>query len=165
MFVFGCVWLRLVVLVRVVFVLLLVASVLALMRWLMCGGDDAKKTKTKSVITKKNLARNFVPLRFEFIQKIDPQQITNITVFENWKNKSATRISVVIFMTMALSPTPVVSMEVRHIPSSSLRSVNSSATSRTTATRKSVVNFGFTTCLDSCSFLNHQLSPLHGCLP
>ena len=43
MFVFGGVWLCLVVLVCVVFVELLVASVLASMRWLLCGGDDSKK--------------------------------------------------------------------------------------------------------------------------
>ena len=55
-FVFGCVWLCLVVIVCVVFVVLLVASVL-------CGGDDFYKTKTKSVI-KKNLAMDFLPLRF-----------------------------------------------------------------------------------------------------
>ena len=51
MVVVGCVWLRLVVLVCVVFVVLLVASVLASMRWLLCGGCDSKK---KSVITKKS---------------------------------------------------------------------------------------------------------------
>ena len=39
-------------LVCVVFVVLLVASVLASMRWLFRGGDGSKKTKTKSVIPK-----------------------------------------------------------------------------------------------------------------
>ena len=37
--------------VCVVFVVLLVASVLASLRWLLCGGDGSKKTKTTSVIT------------------------------------------------------------------------------------------------------------------
>ena len=42
-FVFGCVWLCLVELVCVVLVLLLVASVLASMRWLLCFGDQKKR--------------------------------------------------------------------------------------------------------------------------
>ena len=42
-FVFGCVWLCLVVSVCVVFVVLLVASVLASMRWLLCGGDGSEE--------------------------------------------------------------------------------------------------------------------------
>ena len=49
--VFGCVWLCLVVLVCVVFAVWLVASELASMRWLLCGDDGSKKTKTTSVIT------------------------------------------------------------------------------------------------------------------
>ena len=51
------------VLVRVVFVVLLVASVLASMRWLLCGGDGSKE-KTTSVITEKYPAREFFPLQF-----------------------------------------------------------------------------------------------------
>ena len=42
-FVVGCVWLCLVVFVCVFFVVLLLASVLASMRWLLCGGDDSNK--------------------------------------------------------------------------------------------------------------------------
>ena len=48
-----------------------------------------------------------------------------------------------------LSPTFEVSMKVRNIPSSSLRSVSPSAPSRTTASGKSVVNFGFTALFDT----------------
>ena len=64
MFVFGCVWLCLVVLVCVVFVVLLVASVLASMRWLLCGGDGSEE-KTTSVILKKCPVRIFPLLRNE----------------------------------------------------------------------------------------------------
>ena len=42
--------------VCVVFVVLLVASVLASMRWLLCGGDGSKE---KSVITEKYPAKDF----------------------------------------------------------------------------------------------------------
>ena len=55
-FVFCCVWLCLVVFVCVVFVVLLVASVLASLRWLLCGGDGAEE-RTTSVISKKNVPR------------------------------------------------------------------------------------------------------------
>ena len=41
-------------LVCVVFVVLLVASVLASMRWLLRGGDGSKKKKTKSAFTEKS---------------------------------------------------------------------------------------------------------------
>ena len=51
-----------------------------------------------------------------------------------------------------LSPTFQVSMKVRTIPSSSARSVGSSAPSRTTAARKCAVSFGFTTGLASMFF-------------
>ena len=50
-----------------------------------------------------------------------------------------------------VSPTFVVSMKVRSAPSSARR-VSSSAPSRTTASRTSVVNFGFTTGLDAMFF-------------
>ena len=60
--VFGCVWLCEHVLLCVVFVVLLVASVLASMRWLLCGGDGSKKTK--SVIPKNIPRENVSPLRF-----------------------------------------------------------------------------------------------------
>ena len=43
--VFVCVSMRQYVLVCVVFVVLLVASVLASMRWQLCGGDSSKKKK------------------------------------------------------------------------------------------------------------------------
>ena len=43
--VFGCVWLCLFVSVCVVFVMLLVASVLASMRWLLCGGDGSEEKR------------------------------------------------------------------------------------------------------------------------
>ena len=57
--VFGC----------VIFVELLVASVLASMRWLLCG-DDSTKTRTKSVIPKKNNPReNFFHCRYIIIRK------------------------------------------------------------------------------------------------
>ena len=61
MFVFGCVWLCLVVLVCVVFVVLLLASVLASLRWLLCGGDSSEE-KATSVISKKCPAREFIPV-------------------------------------------------------------------------------------------------------
>ena len=44
---------------------LLVASVLASMRWLLCGGDGSKKTITTSVITKKNPAKEFFHYGFK----------------------------------------------------------------------------------------------------
>ena len=47
--VFGCVWVEL---VCVVFVVLLLASVLASMRWLLCGGDGSKKKKNLSFLKK-----------------------------------------------------------------------------------------------------------------
>ena len=34
------------------------------MRWLLCGDDGSKQTKTTSVITKKNHAREFIHLQF-----------------------------------------------------------------------------------------------------
>ena len=44
-------------------VVLLVASVLASVRWLLCGGDGSKKMKkTTSVISKKCPAREFIPI-------------------------------------------------------------------------------------------------------
>ena len=46
----------------VVFVVLLVASVLASMRWLLCGGDGSEKKKEKNDICnsqKKKTARDF----------------------------------------------------------------------------------------------------------
>ena len=51
-----------------------------------------------------------------------------------------------------LFPTSVVLMKVRNTPSSCARSVKSPAPSRTTASGKSVENFGFTTFLDSMFF-------------
>ena len=42
---------------------MLVASVLASMRWLLCGDDGSKKTKTRSVITDKIPAREFISTR------------------------------------------------------------------------------------------------------
>ena len=52
------------VLVCVVFVVLLVASVLASMHWLLCGDDGSKKTKTKPQITGNIPQGNLFPLRF-----------------------------------------------------------------------------------------------------
>ena len=66
---FGCVSMCQYVSVCVVFVVLLVASVLASMRWLLCGGDGSKKTKTTSAITEKYPAREFYPLRFNIKTK------------------------------------------------------------------------------------------------
>ena len=60
-----------------------------------------------------------------------------------------------------LFPTSVVSMKLHNIPSSSSRSVSSSAPSRITTSRTSVVNFGFTTFSTPCSYPDHQLSPPH----
>ena len=60
--VFVCVGMCQYVSVCVVFVVLLVASVLASMRWLLSGGDGSKKTKTTSVITEKYPARKFFPI-------------------------------------------------------------------------------------------------------
>ena len=51
----------------VVFVALLVASVLASVRWLLCGGDGSKKMpkkNTTSVISKEVPRENLSPLRF-----------------------------------------------------------------------------------------------------
>ena len=49
--------------VCVVFVVLLVASVLASMRWLLCGGDGSKKRrKTTSGITEKYPVREFISI-------------------------------------------------------------------------------------------------------
>ena len=59
-FVFGCVWLCLVVFVCVVFVVLLVASVLAWMRWLLCGGDGSGE-KATSVISKEMFRERNLP--------------------------------------------------------------------------------------------------------
>ena len=82
-------------LVCVVFVVLLAASALASMRWLLCGGDDSTKTKTKSVITKKIHREDFFTITVLIhSKKIDPHQITNVTVFLFKKIKSATRIYV-----------------------------------------------------------------------
>ena len=61
MFAFGCFWLCLVVLVCVVFVVLLVAPVLASMRWLLCGGDGSEE-KATSVISRKCPAREFITI-------------------------------------------------------------------------------------------------------
>ena len=63
--VFGCVWLCLVVLACVVFVVLLVASVLASMRWLLCGGDGSEEKKT-SVIPKKSVPRKRIYPHYGF---------------------------------------------------------------------------------------------------
>ena len=49
-----------VVLICVVFVVLLVASVLASMRWLLCGGDVSEE-KTTSVISKKMSRERIYP--------------------------------------------------------------------------------------------------------
>ena len=55
--------------VCVVFVALLVVSVLASMRWLLCGGDGSEKTKTTSVITKNIPRENFSMKVFLLIRK------------------------------------------------------------------------------------------------
>ena len=54
--------------VCVVFVVLLVASVLPSMRWLLCGGDGSKKEKKKttSVISKKKMSRERMYLDYGF---------------------------------------------------------------------------------------------------
>ena len=76
------------VLACVVFVVLLVASVLASMRWLLCGGDGSKRKNTKSVILQKKIPRgNFSILVFNLFEKLDPHQITNITDLILSKNK------------------------------------------------------------------------------
>ena len=59
-----------------------------------------------------------------------------------------------------LSPTSVVSMKMCKIPSSSARSVSSSAPSRTTASGKSVVNFGFATVRDFI-YNDEPSEPIH----
>ena len=70
-FVFGCVSMCYYVIVCVVFVVLLVASVLPSMRWLLCGDDGSKKkTKTKSVIPKKYPARELLQYGFNSFKKI-----------------------------------------------------------------------------------------------
>ena len=82
-FVFGCVWLCLVVLVCVVFVVLLVASVLASMRWLLCGGDVAEE-KTTSVIS------NSVPRRIFPLQTTAQPQAPHFPVFPDKEPSVAT---------------------------------------------------------------------------
>ena len=69
LFVLECVSMCKYVLVCVVFVVLLVASVLASMRWLLCGGDGSKEKKTLSVITEKYPAREFFHHSFKLIRK------------------------------------------------------------------------------------------------
>ena len=77
------------------------------MRWLLCGGDASKKNKTKSVITKKNPAREFIPITvLIYSKKLNPHQITNITFFLLIQKKSATRISVIIFPEMVFLRLP-----------------------------------------------------------
>ena len=70
LFVVVCVGMCQCVSVCVVFVVLLVASVLASMRWLLCGGDGSKKTT--SVITEKYPARDFFHYGFKLIRKKKP---------------------------------------------------------------------------------------------
>ena len=71
-------------LVCVVFVVLLVASVLASMRWLFCGVTVQKNDICNH---RKNPAREFFTSTVLINSKtFDPHQITNITVFINWKN-------------------------------------------------------------------------------
>ena len=59
-FMFVCVWLCVVVLSCVVFVVLLFASVLVSMRWLLCGSDGSEE-KTASVISKKMSREGIYP--------------------------------------------------------------------------------------------------------
>ena len=73
------------VLVCVVFVVLLVASVLASMRWLLCGGDGSKKNDIYNY-RKKSSERIYLHYGFNYFEKIDPHQITNITDLINSKN-------------------------------------------------------------------------------
>ena len=65
---FGCDSMCQNVSVCVIFVVLLVASVLASMRWVLCGFDRSKETKF--VITKKIPRWIFLPLRFLIDSKI-----------------------------------------------------------------------------------------------
>ena len=69
-------------LICVVFVVLLVASVLASMRWLLCGGDGSKK---KISVIQKKTRENLSPLRF-LISSKKLDQITNVTDFDEFEN-------------------------------------------------------------------------------
>ena len=95
-FVFGCVWSCSVVLVCVVFVVLLVASVLAPMRWLLCGGDVFLFFSLQKFL-------QFQKTRERISKILNPHKITNITdlLYSKKKTiKSAPRISVIIFEQM-----------------------------------------------------------------
>ena len=78
------------VLVYVVSVVLLVASLLASMRWLLCGGDSSKKEKNEICNFRKKPASKFSSITVFINSKIDPHRITNITDLINSKTiKSA----------------------------------------------------------------------------
>ena len=76
----------------VVFVVLLVASVLASMRWLLCGGDVSKE-KTKPQITGKYPVREFFPITVLYLF----EKIKSALIYSHYsfilirKNKSAPR--------------------------------------------------------------------------
>ena len=74
--------------VCVVFVVLLVASVLASMHWLLCGGDSSKE-KTTSVISKKSVPReNLSPLRFKLVRKNKPASNYELYRFNKFEKRS-----------------------------------------------------------------------------
>ena len=87
--------------------MLLVASVLASMRWLLCGGDSYEKEEKNDVCNfKKNVPReNLSPLRF-FInsKKLNRTELRILRIQLSRKTiKSAPRISVIIFGEMVCS--------------------------------------------------------------
>ena len=89
-----CVSVCLYVLVCVVFV----ASVLASMRWLLCGGDRSKKTKTTSVITEKYPARELFHYSLKLIRKnITASNYTHYSLFIRKKFNLHHVKSVIIF--------------------------------------------------------------------
>ena len=79
-FVCGCCWLCVVV----GCVLLLVASVLASMRWLLCGGDGSKQKEKNDICNYRKMSRERSSFHYSLkinSKKVKPHQITVMTVF------------------------------------------------------------------------------------
>ena len=91
---FVCVSLCQYVSVCVVFVVLLVASVLASMRWLLCRGDGSKE---KSVVTEKYPANDFSITVLLKSKNKSALNYNHFSFFYSKTIKSAPRISAIIF--------------------------------------------------------------------
>ena len=104
--------------------MLLVASVLASMRWLLCGGDSSKKKKKTTSVISKKVSRERIYHHHGFLlirRNLKPHRITNFTDLIDSKTiKSAPHISVIIFVEMVLLNTtksgavPVFSWSLKH---------------------------------------------------